>query len=54
MDKKKKKRKNKKNKKNKKLSLNQLLLPMRRVLIYTPKYHGSPNYLVGFAIVITF
>ena len=39
---------------NKKPSVNQSLLPVRRVLIYTPQDRVSPNSLVGFARVITF
>ena len=54
VDKKKRKRNIKKKKKNRKPSLNQLVLPVQRVLICTPKNHVSPNSLVGFARVITF
>ena len=39
---------------NKKQSLNQLLLWVCRVLIYTPQDRISPNSLVGFSRVITF
>ena len=51
VDKKKKKRKIKKKKKK---SLNQLILPVWKVLMCTPKDHVIPNPLVGFARVISF
>ena len=54
VDKKKKKGRLRRRKINKKPSLNQSLLPVRRVLICTPKDCVSPNSLVGFARMITF
>ena len=54
VDKKKKKRKIKKKKNKQKPSLNQSLLLVQRVLIYTPQDCVSPNSLVRFARVINF